>query len=417
MWFRQRISNTSALFLAVAIAGLIGVETAEGQLMTVDGPNAQRSRVNPSDYNLRLGQVNVRAEAGTQFGYNDNINFSETDPVGSFFVEPNVSLGFLWDVTELNQLRFNIGLGYRKYIDNDDADTVGLRIAPESALEFEFFVGKQWRVIVFDTFRFDQDPVDFPTVSNTFRFDRFENRAGFVALWEINPFWTYSVGYTNELVLSTRRQFDYLNRMGHMGSSGIRWQVNQDWQVGLAGSVAWYDYEKGFNNDGGMFSLGPNFSVRLSDFLQVDGGVSFVVSDFRSGGLFGDRNNIATPNAFLRLTHEVNPTLSHSLEGGRGTGVGLNSNTETVNYVRHRASWLVLRDVGIGTTAFAEFGDQSGGILAEDYTRYGAGISFTYQLTKSISAGLSYNYVRKESDRFGRGYEQNQVVLDLRYRF
>lgn len=368
-------------------------------------------------YNLRIGPVDVRASAGTLFGYNDNINFSEFDPVGSFFVEPNLGLGFLWDVTELNQLRFNIGLGYRKYWDHDEADSQSVRIAPDSAMEFEFYVGKHWRVVLFDAFRFDQDPVDFPTVSNTFRFDRFENRAGFNAFWEINPFWTYSVGYTNELVRSTRREFNYLDRMGHLVTTGVSWQLNPDWLVGISGTASWYDYEKRFNNDGGTLSVGPYVEGRLTDFLRVAAGASYFVSDFDTGGRFGDGSNVSTPNGYLRLTHDVNPSLSHSLEGGRQTGAGLNSNTETVNYVRHRASWLVLRDVGIGTTAFAEFGDQSGGLLEENYSRYGAGIRLNYQLTKSITAGLSYNFVRKESDRVGRSYDQNQVVLDLSYRF
>ncbi|GAB4246422.1 MAG: hypothetical protein OHK005_12210 [Candidatus Methylacidiphilales bacterium] len=376
------------------------------------------AEVNQADrYNLRVGPVDVRVQAGTALGYSDNINFSETNPIGSMFIEPNLQFGFLWDITELNQLRLNLGLGYRKYFDSEATDTNGVRITPDSAIEFEFYVGKQWRVVLFDAFRFDQDPVDFPTVSNTFRFDRFENRAGFMAYWEVNPYWTYSIGYTNELVRSTRQQFNYLDRIGHIVTSGITWQVNPDWQVGVSGTASWYDYDQSFNNNGGTFTVGPFFDGRLTDFLRVAGGVSFVVSDFETGGRFGDRSNVATPNAYLRFTHEVNASLSHSLEGGRRTGVGLSSNTDTVNYVRHQASWLFVRDVGVGTTAFAEFGDESGGILAENYTRYGAGINLSYQLTKSISAGLRYNYITKESDRFGRSYDQNQVVFDLSYRF
>jgi hypothetical protein len=368
-------------------------------------------------YNLKLGPTNLRVDAGLRTGYNDNINLSEVNPVGSFFVEPYSNFGLVWDVTELNQLRFNMGIGYRKYFDSEQDDSSNIRIAPDSEIEFQFFVGKQWRIVLFDRFRLDQDPLDFPTISNTFRFSRFQNQAGVQAYWEINPYWTYNVGYTNEFVHATDSNFRFLNRMGHIGNSSITWQANEDWKVGLGGSLAWYDYEQNFNNNGGNLSIGPFFEGRLSENLRVAGGISYFQSTFDSGGRSGDTSSLGTVNGFGRITHDVNRFLSHSIEGGRKSELGLISNSFSTNYVRHQSSWLIIQDVGIGTTAFLEFGEESESFLAEDFTRYGVGINLTYQLTRSISTSLGYNYIVKDSNQPLRSYSQNQVTLDFRYRF
>jgi hypothetical protein len=44
-------------------------------------------------------------------------------------------------------------------------------------------------------------------------------------------------------------------------------------------------------------------------------------------------------------------------------------------------------------------------------------VGLNYRTSKSTVTGLRYDYIEKDSDRFGRDYSQNRITLDFQYRF
>ncbi len=372
-----------------------------------------------SEPNMRIGQVDLRAHGGLRLGFSDNINYASKhgNRIADGFVEPYAGIGFHWPLTEMNSLTMDVGLSYRKYFTSSSTDQNNISITPDTAMQLELFVGKHWRFVIFDRMRYDHDPLDFPTISGTTRFGRFQNTAGVLGFWDIHPQVTLEVGYTNVFVMADSNEFNFLDRMTHIASAGIVYKINEDWRTGVRGSYAWTDYRTNFNNNSRVIRIGPFLEGRITDNLTFGIDTAFVTGEYDRSGLVGDTSNQSTYTATGWINHEVNQFLSHSIRGGRTSDLGDSSNFTSINFVRHQASWEVIRDVGLGTHAFLEFGDDSGGIASENFTRYGAGFNASYQLTKSITTSLRYTYLVKESDRWGRDYEQNMVVLDFNYRF
>ncbi|HEY6206033.1 MAG TPA: hypothetical protein VIW21_07700, partial [Chthoniobacterales bacterium] len=71
----------------------------------------------------------------------------------------------------------------------------------------------------------------------------------------------------------------------------------------------------------------------------------------------------------------------------------------------------------LSTEFFFEDAEESGGIINEQFDRWGGAIALGYQLTPHVTLGLRYQYTTKDSDVPLRDYDQNRVSLDGTYSF
>src|SRR5258708_18094808 len=86
----------------------------------------------------------------------------------------------------LNTLRFNIGIAYAKYTQHSNLDTRSILLDPGSQIAFDVYIGGVLKLTFHDRFAILQNPIDEPSLSNTARFDRFQNAAGLTALFDLN---------------------------------------------------------------------------------------------------------------------------------------------------------------------------------------------------------------------------------------
>src|SRR6516225_6046706 len=102
---------------------------------------ARRPALSNTGYNLQLGPVLAKLSASLGLEFNDNITLSESNRESDLIVRPSLGANVVWQVSELNALRLDLGIGYAAYAVHSEFDTQSLLVAPQSALSFDVYVG------------------------------------------------------------------------------------------------------------------------------------------------------------------------------------------------------------------------------------------------------------------------------------
>jgi len=160
----------------------------ESQWQSLAGEASAMSRkVSPEkmDYNLEVGPVLLNVGASLNGGYNSNVSLSKSSPQGSGYATPAANLTLMWPLTDLNTLKFSVGVGYSYYFDVAETQSPGgFFITPTSALQGTFYVG-DFRFTPYDQFSLQNDPTQAGELSNVSRFNIFQNSAGVKVDWDL----------------------------------------------------------------------------------------------------------------------------------------------------------------------------------------------------------------------------------------
>jgi len=384
---------------------------------------ARRQDIDKIPYNLEAGPIKFRISATFGIEYNDNINLADDgNRQEDFILRPQINLNALWPITQLNTLRFDIGIGYAAYLDHSEANTNGILLAPNSQIAFDVFVG-DFRINFHDRFSLQQDPISQVQLSNVIDYGRFENYAGVGVLWDLNKA-VVTLNYDHYNYISTVSDFDYLNRNADQLGATVSVAVTNTTGVGVEGSYVRTYYDSDQLNDSDAITLGAFLETQISSYLKlrIAGGyqhISFDDSFVRLGPflLFQDRADLNDYYANILISHRLNSVITQAFSAGHESQLGINSNYISLNYVRHTITWNLIRNTLLGTEVFYEDADDSGGYINEHLHRYGGAITLGYQLTQHVTLGLRYQYTRKDSDIAGRDYRQNRIGLDGTYSF
>ncbi|MES2570033.1 MAG: outer membrane beta-barrel protein [Verrucomicrobiota bacterium] len=369
----------------------------------------------PFIYNLKAGPIIFDLNAGLDIEFNDNINLSDDNRKADVILRPGIELNSFWQITQLNALRFDLGLSYATYLDNSDVNASAVLIAPNSQLSFDIFVG-DFKINLHDRFSIQQDPIDNILISDTANYLRFENAAGLSVLWDLNDV-QLVLGYDHYTFKSLEGEFDYLDRSEEQFAFSAAFRLNDANTVGIDTGMALVDYDENFNNDGVTYQAGGFWESTISNYLRLRLAAGYQGINFDSGGLNGDTGDSHSPYAVLTLAHRLNPYITETLSAGHETRLGLTTNTVDLTFARYTASWRMNPAITLNFNAFFEDANESGGFLSENAQRYGGGVSFDYQLTQKLLVGVRYQYTLKESDIERRDYYQNRVGLHLNYNF
>ncbi len=427
------------LFATTMVRGHDGVRPS---LAGEAAAEARRQSIERIPYNLLVGPVRFRFSATMGFEYNDNINIAEVDQQEDFIFRPQVNFNALWPITQLNSLRFDIGIGYAFYADHSEYNTNGLLLSPGSALSFDLFVG-DFRINFHDRFSLEQDPVGEPGLSGVADYGRFQNTAGVSVLWDLNKA-VATFGYDHYTFIATNDDFDYLDREADSLTASFSVAATSTTGVGVEGNYVFSRYDKDLLNDSNSFSVGAFVETQLTSYvkLSVAGGYQRISFDgdqvllgpfpegflneveFTNGTLvndnflaFDDSGDLDDFYINLLVSHRINAALTHRLSAGHESQLGVNSNYIKVNYIRHTASWNIINKMLLSTELFYEDAEDSGGFIDEHLQRYGGAITVGYQLTRHVTLGARYQYTQKDSDVEFRDYRQNRVSIDATYSF
>jgi len=422
----------------LATSGVFGQDAIRPSLAGQEASEARQEDVSRIPYNLLLGPVRFRVGATVGFEYNDNVNYSEVNEQDDFIITPSMSFDAIWPMTQLNTLRFDIGIGYSFYLDHSQYNTDTILIAPKSQLAFDIFVG-DFRINLHDRFQLQQDPIEQGALSNVAEYGRFENTAGISVLWDLNKV-LLQVGYDHYNYISTTDRFDYLDHNSDILYGSIAYIVNPTITVGVEGNFVDTYYDQSNMNDNQEYSVGGFVEVALTNNLKVRaaGGYQWIDFDhnfvtFPFGPLlvsFPDHKDLADYYVNGLIAHRINAQLSQTLSAGHENQLGIQSNYITLNYIRHTLTWNLIRNVLLSTEFFFEDAEESGGPLnatpftvmtgqqrGEHFQRIGGAITLGYQLTPHVTLGLRYQGTSKDSDVFLRDYNQNRISIDGTYSF
>jgi hypothetical protein len=367
---------------------------------------------------MKAGPVNFSASAALGVEYNDNIGLSENHRVGDLILRPTLSIGSAWQVSSLNTLRLDLGVGYAAYMQHSDLNSRSILLDPGSQLGFDVYVGGFLKLNFHDRFAIMQNPVDEPTISNTARFDRFQNAAGVTGLFDFNDL-KVVLGYDHFTYRTFSSDFDFLDRNEEQFFTSASLQLSDALLVGVDANTALTNYRIAFNNNGTSWGTGPFVEAKLSDYstLRISGGYQRM--NFDQNGVNGDTTDYSGWYANITVAQRLNHYWTHSLSAGHEARLGLEVNFSDYAYARYLAQWQINSRLNASFDGFVENANESGTSAqnSEEAFRYGGGVSLGWRLGNHLSVDMGYHYVRKNSDLPLRDYYQNVGTVVLKYNF
>jgi hypothetical protein len=389
--------------LRVSLAGQVAME-------------AKKQALENQRYNVKLGPVSLRLGAQLGLAATDNVRYTgDQNAEADVIIRPQLNLASQWRVTEKNSLNLSLGVGYDKYVSTSDYDS--LYLAPDSDLSFDMYIA-DFVVNLHSRFSYSQEVTGDPTISGIGRLSRFENTSGVRAMWDLNTV-VLAAGYDHEVYMPTEQQYSQYSRSSELGTVSAAVRIRPTISAGLevgAGLTTYDDRDQTRNNH---FSIGPMFSVQLSEYTSVrlaGGYVSYLLDASAT------TNATTQVNAFycdLTLRQRLGNAMAHSLSIGRQLQSGFFSTTTDQYYARYGANWRLFRKTSLNLTLSYQnieeqrFLQSSGGKI----NYYSFGLVLNRPITRHMTGSLSYQYYLKDSDVDIYDYTRNQLALNLIYAF
>jgi hypothetical protein len=392
-------------------------------------------------YNFALGAFRFGIAVGVGIEFNDNIALSQNNRESDFVFRPVLNIDSEWRISDMNTLRFDVGFSYAKYFDHSEFDTKGVLISPTSELVLTMYTGPiKWTLR--DRFSYQEDTYDIPDISNTATYDRWENQAGLDADWQVNQAVDVSVGYDHYNLWTTHDNveagFDLQDRSIDTILLKPSVQINPAIKVGVNGAYSFIHFTNDDRSDGTDLMAGPFIEWQISEYTNVylEGGYQQLryshASNFDNAaidqlGLTADEaaavastvaDDSSSNNYYVRFEIDNRPTefFKHRLSFSKTAEIGFLSDYITLYNVEYDADWKIMEKMELGPTVFYEHYTTSGD-LGEKADRIGAAIGIRYHFTNSLTLGLDYRYIWKNSNLDGLSYYQDLVFLSLYYKF
>ena len=344
MDFRAAFCGRSILWIMIALL-LMGVEKSNAQESirpSLAGELDAASRkpiIDTANYNIKLGPALVDLSASLDFEYTDNVALSDTNRRSDVIVEPNFNANVLWQLSEINALRLNLGIGYVKYLKNSQFDSTTLVIAPDSQVAFDIYVG-DFKVTIFDRFSIQQNPVSEINLSNVAKFERLLNSAGLMVTWDLNWLILFG-GYSHYNFHSLESQFDFLNQSEEQFFLSANLKLSDALTIGARGTFATANYSQTFQNNSLNYSAGTFVDTQVTRYLRLSAEAGYQGAHFDGGGQNGDSSQLNAPYGRLSFDHRVNRYWTQSLIFGHEAPLGFTTNYTALTYVRYSANWRV----------------------------------------------------------------------------
>lgn len=376
-------------------------------------------------YGAESGPFTYSLGAGLEVEYNDNIFETDTNRESDFIFRPQANLTGIWGLSDLNTLSFSITGGYSYYLSNDQLNDyfVNTGFSPGSRIDLQIFVG-DFVITIYDQFAYSNSPLQVirdgrggsGRLAATADYGRFLNTAGVDVVWDLNDL-VLGAGYSRFNYWSLGDAVDTQDRSTDQITAMARLNFSPALSAGVEGSASWVSYSEDFQNDSVGYSAGPFVEWQPTDNtrLRLAGGVQN--RSFDSGGGNQDDNDLSTWYGTLLIGQKLTDWFSHSIEVGREGALGTNTNYTVLQYIRHRASFDIIRNWNLSTELAYEKADDSGGAFAADTDTFLGAVSIGRMIANNLNLTLRYQYTDADSDSPLLSYKRNQVKLGLYYNY
>ncbi len=388
--------------------------TTSAEATTAPGKGAAADQY----YNFKAGPVLFRLDGSGSVAYNDNINLSQNQRLSDIIVTPELNVKSIYPVTDSNTLEMDVGFGYEKYIFHPDAGGSGLIITPDSALQFNLYVGDV-KINFHDRFSLQRDPLPFGQLSNITSFERFENTAGVLVDWRLGDL-IWSSGYDYEDFWVTNASFRYLDHHSDIFTQKLTFVLSPTLQAGISATYTMLDYDDTdgtVENNGNGFEVGPFVAAQITENFAVNAGCGIDYTTYSGGGTNDDQEDLDSWYATLGFSHRINPQMMESLTVGRDALDGITSNFTERNYGKYMLHWNFADKWSASPYLLFENLSDSEAAERENANRLGAGFTIDHQLSEKGAIQFGYDYIVKDSDNADASYYQDQWKVNFQWQF
>jgi len=392
-------------------------------------------------YNFALGNFRFGLAAGVGIEWNDNIRLSQNNRESDFVFRPVLNIDATWKMSDLNTLRFNLGISYAKYFSHSDLDSDGPLISPTSDIAYTFFVSSV-KFTIRDRISYQEDTYDIPEISGIAKYDRWENQAGIEMDWAVNQTVSLSLGYDHYNLWTRGDQTGDVFQLQDRSIDTVfikpSFQVSPAISLGVNGSFSWIDFKSQDRADGTDLLVGPFIEWQISEFtnLYLEGGFQSLrfngTSNFDNNAIdqlglsaadaasvrqvLGDNEDSNNFYIKFEINNRPSDSFRHRLSYSHTSEIGFASDFYKIDHVEYNADWKVIQHAELGPTLFYEHYTTSGS-LGEKADRVGAALGIRYHFNNSLTLGLDYRYIWKNSNLDGGDYYQNLIFASLYYKF
>ena len=387
-------------------------------------PNPPYATPTPTRYNLKFGSLEARISGSIQAEYNDNINLSAKNQQSDFSFGPDVRVGFIYPINEVQLLQLNLGFGYRWYLNHPALASFAL--APDSRLDYRLTIHKTLSLNFSDSFQIQSDPTSVPTLSGSpggsglLDFRRIVNLAGILARWQANEKIGLVAGYNWTYDRSLTPQFTSIDSDTYAFNAGAFYSLNPKVTLGVMGGYSFTDYRLNQQNNGEGYYFGPNLNFKATKSITMDASVYYAVNSFGQNGALN--GGVSDTSGFVGVTyqasirHHLNKWFSHGIRLSHGTENGLGSNFTETTALQYDATTHIFRSLSLNSTfsyqRYAASG--TGGETGDLYLLY---LGTNYQLARRWGLGASYVLAWKEASNSDHNYAQNRITAQLTHEF
>lgn len=389
-------------------------------------------------YNMAVGPVRMSVAVGVGLEWNDNISLADKNRESDFIFRPLVNLDVMWPISDLNTLRFSVGASYAKYFDHSELDSGGLILSPNSELEFTLQVAA-FTITLRDRFSYQEEPYTIAQLSNVAKYERYENQAGIDVLWPINEKLSLTFGFDHYNIWSKTDLFSSEDHSIDTIFVKPSYELSPGFKLGLSGSLSFFDYDSADRADGTNVLIGPFVDWQINPYLNAylevgyqgmnNDGTSYYGNDFyaqldpafrdldsNQQDAFSDSSDSNGLYFKLQITHTPNDVFEHGLLASKTTELGFGTNSYDLYHFEYGATFKGIYHTEVSPMFFYEHYETSGN-FSEKAHRAGASLGIRHHLTDSITLGLDYRYLIKNSNLDDADYYQNLVFLSMYYRF
>jgi hypothetical protein len=214
-------------------------------------------------------------------------------------------------------------------------------------------------------------------------------------------------------------------------------QVTPALKIGPTAAYSYINFSSDERADGDNVMVGAFLEYQLSDYtniyvvggyqgLSFDGTSDFTDEVTEQLGLSHDEaravgevvDNSDSSSWYVKFEIQNKPTdfFKHRLSGSKTAEIGFDSDFYDLYHIEYDAEWQINEKWDIGPSLFYEYYTSSGSD-AEKAHRYGAAIGIRTHLSNSITVGLDYRFILKDSNLDDADYYQNVVLLSIYYKF
>ena len=395
--------------------------------------SAMSRKVSPEkiDYNLEVGPVLLKFNAGLVNGYSSNIGLTSSGSSGSAYSTPSVTCNLSWPITDLNTLTFGLQGGYSYYWQASQSQSPGgFFLQPTSVLKGDFYVSN-FKFTPSDAFSLQQNPTQATELTGVSKLSLFQNNLGLLVTWDAGDFLVTggaSIFTVKALNSSTN---NYLDRNALSPSFSVQYNVSKTLAAGINGSAQFNRYQnpaqlvqtngvfsvQGQNNSD-LFQVGPFVSHQISEYINISFDLGYLWGTFDK---FPEVNQGGYPSTFyldFNWSHTLNEYLQYSITAARieqpSVSDGITFFTQwTFGF---SPSWKVIDQLSLSTPVSALIGEQSGSD-GQKIQNYSGSVNLGYQIMEKLSSTMGFTYLIKDSNQPNQSYSQWNATLGFTYDF